>query len=171
MLRSLFSAFFFHFLVHTAQPQSLTGAYLQTYSNMYVQYTTEIDWKCIKVFVSEDKDARFIDIYKEARLHGGPVKVTTPIQRAVLGNANFTVEMPLSSRFPRQSYGTHWFTNDTLVITGEEVPALYVWQRHNSTEEPADIPRLVEFLDKIPFDVPDKTYREIVSTYNSSSCT
>ena len=150
---------------------SIEGAYHQTHSNMYVQYTTEIDWKCVKVHANVDNDTT-LSLQKQARLHGGPVTVMTPIQTAVLGpnKSNFTVETPHSSRFPRQTYDLHWYTNDTVVVTGEETPALFVWQRANTTEEPVDIARLETFLAEIPFDVPDPIYRKIASTYDRSTC-
>lgn len=166
MLRRLLTAF----LLAPAAALSLTGAYRQTHSNMYVQYTTEVDWKCVTVHVTADDDAMTLDVYKKARLHGGPVTVITPVQRALLGNNKFTVTTPLSSKFTRQTYDVHTFVNDTLVITGEETPSLYVWQRANSSAEPVDIPRLLAFLRNISFDVPDATYREITPTYDVNTC-
>jgi hypothetical protein len=146
---------------------SLAGSYRQTHSNMYVQYTTEIDWKCVMVYATanDEDDPTTLDLYKQARLHGGPVTITTPVQKVEVGPSNLTVAQPL-----KQTYGIHWLNNDTVVITGQETPSLYVWQRSNSSGEPVDIPRLTAYLTTIPFDVPDATYRQIRVTYDVENC-
>lgn len=151
---------------------NITGIYRQTHSNMYVQYTTEIDWKCVQVHVKVDDNATDLEIYKQARLHGGPVTVTTPVQKALLGSNKFTVVVEHNSVPPVnvRSYDIHPYSNDTYVITGEDTPSLYVWQLADSTEEPVDIARLQTFLKKIGFDIPDPHYRNITATYDPSTC-
>lgn len=166
----MFLRSFIAFLLAPTAAVSLTGSYRQTHSNMYVQYTSEIDWKCVKVHATADDDNMVLDLYKEAKLHGGPVTVVTPVQRAILTKDKFTVATPMSSKFTRQSYDLHWYDNDTLVVTGEQTPALYVWQRANSSAEPADIARITAYLRNISFDVPDPTYREIKPTYDVKTC-
>lgn len=161
MLRSFIVSLLLPFL---ARGLSLAGSYRQTHSNLYVQYTTEIDWKCITVHATADDASNILEIYKKARLHGGPITVTTPVQKALLGPSNFTVA------HPQLTYDVHAFVNDTVVVTGVETPSLYVWQRSNSSAEPVDIPRLTAFLTNIKFEVPDTTYKKIVSTYNVSTC-
>ncbi len=161
MLRRLCAAAFWLASCHALD---LAGSYRQTYSNLYVQYTTEIDWKCVTVHATVGDAAHRLEIYKKARLHGGPVTITTPVQQASMGPSNFTVA------HPKRTYDVHAFVNDTVVVTGVETPSLYVWQRSNSSEEPVDIPRLAAFLDSIHFDVPDTTYRKITATYDVHTC-
>lgn len=152
---------------------NMTGVYRQTHSNMYVHYTTEIDWKCVQVHVTVDEDAASLEIYKRARLHGGPITVTTPVQKAqVVGDNKFTVitHNALTPVSYLRAYDVHPYSNDTYVITGEDTPSLYVWQLADSSEEPVDIARLQAFLEKIGFYVPDPHYRNISVTYDLDTC-
>lgn len=151
---------------------NMTGLFHQTYSSTYVQSTSEIDWKCVKVHVTPTpRDPAWIEIYKEAHLHGGPATVTTPVQLAQLNGSSFTITTRgIMSPTRVRTYDVHAYTNDTYVITGKDDPALYVWTRANSTDEPVDIARLSAYVDELGFDVPDPMYRNITPTYNPKTC-
>ena len=153
-----------------AMPRTFTGTWNQVYSNNYVQTTTEIDWKCIKVYTYLDKNTD-LAIFKVAHLHGGPQVVVTPVVSADLRDNKITVKgNPRASNSPVKidsTYDIHPYSNDTVVITGDNNPALYVWTREGSDEEPVDIPRLLAFADKLGFQLHKD---QIVPTYNRTTC-
>lgn len=145
----------------------LHGTFYQTYSNMYVQSTTEIDWKCIKVYVDSLENPPRIVFHKTASLHGGPLNVTTPtVEAKILDNA-----FSIPSSGLTKIYDIHDYSTNTLVITGRDTPALYVWNRQGShDDEPVDIPRLLVYMHDIDFRVHDPFYSKIVLTYDDEQC-
>ena len=152
-----------------AASNTLTGTWDQVYSNKYVQSTTEMDWKCIKVHAyAQDKQ---LNIYKVAHLHGGPQVVITPLVTAHLDNDKINIQKNArSSASPVKkddTFDVHKYSNDTIIITGDDNPALFVWTREGSQEEPIDIPRLMAFAETIGFEVDQD---QIVSTYNKTTC-
>ena len=150
-----------------AAPTSLSGTWKQVFSNRYVQSTSEMDWRCIKAYAMvTDKHAY---IHKLARLHGGPQIVVTPIFTAHVDDGKMTMQHSLIETPVKKDsvYDIHAFTNDTIVITGEDNPALFVWTRDGSEEDPVDIPRLLAFVDKIGFKLNEA---DIVQTYDKDTC-
>jgi hypothetical protein len=154
-----------------ALPIPLDGTWKQTYSNVYVQSTTEIDWHCIQVFVTmTDPAATQMTFYKKASLHGGPIMVTTPTYEAHLVNDTFTLR--------EKNYDIHPYSNDTYVITGKDDPSMFVWTREddssddNDEQAPIDVPRLTAFIKKLGIEThtPIGNYGKIVQTYDSNTC-
>jgi hypothetical protein len=100
-----------------------------------------------------------------------PQVVVTPVVTADFRNNKITVKgNPRSSNSPVKVdsvYDVHQLSNDTVVITGEDKPALFVWTREGSDERPLDIPRLVAFADKLGFKINDN---QIVPTYDKTNC-
>lgn len=110
-------------------------------------------------------------MFKVAHLHGGPQVVVTPTVTADLRNDKITVKgNPRSPNTPVKvdsMYDVHTYSNDTMVITGDNNPALYVWTREGSDEEPVDIPRLLAFVDNLGFQL---NKDQIVPTYDKTTC-
>ena len=152
-----------------AASNTLTGTWHQVYSNKYVGSTTEMDWKCIKVH-AHTQGAQ-LSIYKVANLHGGPQTIITPLVKAHLDKNKIIMhENARSSASPVKqdvTYDVHTYSNDTVIITGEDNPALFVWTREGSQEEPVNIPRLMAFVDTIGFQL---NADQIVPTYNKATC-
>lgn len=168
-----------HFITHVAKPLllaalvvakpiSLNGTWLQLYSNGYVQSTSEIDWRCVRVQALVDGSD--LSIQKTASLHGGPISVTSPLIHArLLDDNKFAVPTSLRSSV---TYDVHVYDNNTVVITAEQTPALYVWTRPfpADDDDPIDVPRLAAFTQRIGFESNDPYYNRIVQTYNNTQC-
>ena len=151
-----------------ATSTSLSGTWRQIYSNAYVQTTREVDWRCIKAYVIENETGVYI--HKIARLHGGPATVVTPVFAVRVKDNKMTVHhTSVETPVKRDTlYDIHEFSNDTVIITGEDNPALYVWTRDGSRDEGGvDIPRLMAFVDKIGFKL---NATDIVPTYDKNAC-
>lgn len=148
------------------------GVYDQVYSNAYVQSTTEMDWKCIQVYVyvntTRDDSTTAVFVHKTAHLHGGPQIVTTPVIETKVANNSMTITSKATK--VTKAYDIHDYSNDTMVITGRDDPALYVWTRQGSREDPVDIPRLLVYVQDLGFHVKDPIYSKIVSTYDKETC-
>lgn len=151
-----------------ALPIPLNGTWKQTYSNVYVQSTTEIDWKCIKVYVKTHDSDSTMTFHKTASLHGGPMMVTTPTFEAHIVKDTFI--------YKQKTYDVHPYSNDTYVITGKDNPSMFVWTRddggkiNNDESAPVDVPRLTAFLNKLGHMDTVSKYRDIVQTYDDASC-
>lgn len=145
-------------------PVMTSGTYNQLYTNSYVDATTEIDWKCTKVHVTitkppNDNDARHIAFHKTANLHGGPQQVRTPTVSGSIEGNTLTLDTSVLDIHP--------YDNDTVVLTGTTNPSFYVWTRSaNTSSEPADIPRMMAFANKLGLSAPVK----LVQTYNHTVC-
>lgn len=144
--------------------QHLNGTWKQLYSNQYVQLTTEIDWKCIQVYVSVNDDSREMTFYKKAKLHGGPQDVVTPNVHARLYNNQTKYKVSSNNK----TYDIHPYSNDTVVITGVNDPSFYVWQlsdEDDDDDDVVDVPRLVVFVNKLG--LREQTY---IKTYDKTTC-
>ena len=159
------------------QAIQINGTWNQRFSSMYVQSTTEGDWRCIKVNVTVDDQNR-VSWYKTAHLHGGPLTVTTDTRYAQLHGDKVTVKTHVDALRLKDTkvmmkttsvYDVHSYSNQTLVITGEDDPALYVWTKEGY-DEGIDVPRLHAYLQELGFIVKDDEYNFIVETYDNSKC-
>jgi len=153
-----------------AAPNVISGSWKQLYSNNYVQLTTEIDWRCIKAYAFQSENETEVYIHKLARLHGGMQIVITPILTAHVEDNQLTIQRPTDPSPVKEDrvYDIHEYSNDTLVITGEDNPALFVWRRDGSLEKNSiDIPRLMAFAADIGFKVRET---DIVNTYDKNEC-
>jgi hypothetical protein len=134
-----------------------------------VQPTSEVDWRCIKAYATEND--KLVYLHKLARLHGGSQIVATPIYTAHVYDNKITMQHSLIETPVTKDtvYDIHAYSNDTLVITGEGSPALFVWTRDNGGDEgaPVDIARLMAFVDKIGFKLNET---DIVKTYDKNTC-
>lgn len=143
----------------------MNGTWKQLYSNQYVQLTTEIDWKCITVYVSVNDDgSNEMTFYKKAKLHGGPQDVVTPKVHAHLYNNQTKYKVSSTNK----TYDIHPYSNGTVVITGKNDPSFYVWQRSQDDDDDddvVDVPRLVVFVKKLG--VREQTY---IKTYDKTTC-
>jgi hypothetical protein len=151
-----------------ASTTPLAGTWKQIFSNKYVQSTMEMDWRCIKAYAMVTD--QYVFIHKIARLHGGSQIVVTPITTAHIDDNKVTVAHPTIQTPVKKDtvYDIHEYSNDTIVITGEDNPALFVWTRDGShDEDPVDIPRLMAFVDKIGFKLNET---DIVKTYDKDTC-
>lgn len=151
----------------TASMIDMNGTWNQLYSNQYVQLTTEIDWKCIKVYVSTNDTSNEMTFFKKASLHGGPQYVVTPKVHAKLYNDPTKYKVCSTNK----TYDIHHYSNATVVITGKNDPSLYVWQRVSEDDDDddddpvVDVPRLVVFVKKLG--MREQIY---VKTYNKTTC-
>jgi hypothetical protein len=149
----------------------LNGTWHETYSNNYVQTTSQVDWKCVVVHVRVDDDGD-MTLQKTASLHGGPINMTSPLVRTKLQGNTFATPTSFRSSV---TYDVHPYDNRTVVITGEEVPAMYVWTRPPESDDeddydPVDVPRILAFAEKLGFHSSDRYYNEMVQTYDARSC-
>lgn len=160
-------------LLHTAHAATVTlhGKWNQLFSNLYVYRTSEVDWKCVRVFV--DVNGSTMSFYKRASLHGGPVDVTTPVLHTTLMNDKFAVPTSFRSSI---TFNVHPYNNHTVIVTGEEVPALYAWvrpdavDRDNDDDQVLDVPRLLAFVKHIGFASRDPSDDVLVETYDRKAC-
>jgi hypothetical protein len=151
-----------------AASTSLSGTWKQVFSNRYVQSTSEMDWRCIKAYAMVTD--KHVFVHKLARHHGGPQIVGTPSLTAQIDGGKMTRQHSLIETPVKKDsvYDIHAFSNDTIVITGEDNPALFVWTRDGSRDpDPVDIPRHMAFVDKIGFKVNET---DIVQTYDENTC-
>ena len=156
---------FLLFLMKTAAAISLQGHWNQLYSNKYVQLTTEIDWKCIHVYVNVSESSKEMTYYKKASLHGGPQTVTTPEVHAHLHNdaTKFTVS--------DKNYDVHPYSKNTVIITGEDHPSFYVWQSSSEekNDDPVDIPRLMVFVKQLGLEKqPQFSVNNMIPTFDKT---
>ena len=110
------------------------GIWIQSMSNYYVQSTSEIDWKCVLVQITEPGDGTFL-INKTALMHSpvDGVPVETPAATFVLNTDASTLVQRTGLR--RSShFQVREDTPDTLILTGLDDPSAYVWTRKNITE-------------------------------------
>lgn len=94
--------------------------YVQVYSNYYVQSTTEIDWKCIRVSVTQDQDR--LNVTKNGYLHGiygSPVK--SIMSYNVTGKNKFKGE--------KETLVLRVENEDYLLWTGTNNLTMYVWAK------------------------------------------
>lgn len=102
-------------------PASYTGTWWQVYSTAYIQYTTEIDWHCVRVDISSVDQSTFV-LSKTVSLHGGDVQMTTPLK---LLSATTTGEWYIGG----EGFISRYESQDLILLTGMNNFSLYVWSR------------------------------------------
>lgn len=163
----------------------LAGTWRQLYSNAYVQATAEIDWACVEVAVevaaAPDGDGG-LTVAKRARLHGGPLNVTTPALPAQLVDGHRLVfphaativvhnlrGAPVPIKVDRV-FDLHAYQPDTLVLTGANDPALMVWARGPKATEIPPQADIEAYVQNLGFRPDDPAYAKVLPSYNATAC-
>jgi hypothetical protein len=116
----------------------LAGNWTQVLSNYYVQTTTEIDWKCVRVHVVESIPGR-LTLYKSAVQHSAVDGVPVHAYPVNMTLEDQTYLVPYPRQFLRRpgdppSLHIRRADRDLAVLTGRNDISLYVWTRKSLSE-------------------------------------
>lgn len=113
----------------------LRGPWVQTYSDYFVQMTTEIDWHCVRVnFTDPVTQSMYLEgslvVTKDALLHSpldGP-RVTSPPKIVSVDAEGSTMTLWVNEA--SVTYDVRMAEDDLVVVTGATDPSVYVWTKN-----------------------------------------
>jgi hypothetical protein len=128
------------------------GTWVQPLSNYYVQTTSEVDWKCVRVnFTTE---GGITSMTKRAYLHDmtiGQQTTTVPVSVA------FDTETMTMILGGQEVFDLRQYTEQLIVVTGRESPSLFVWATNYTRYTTEDSIDLVHHLVDWQYTNIDKT--------------
>lgn len=136
----------------------INGSWKQLYTNVHVDTTREIGWRCVSVDVNINKNEA--KIQRHASLHGGSETIDA-VAMVRFDESNLVFEKNIftgPALRVQLSYNLHQCDNATWVVTGQDDGSAYVW---TDGSEPVDIPRLLQLVGP---------YGPLVLTYDDSCC-
>ena len=136
------------------------GDWQQSYSDAYVQTTSEVDWKCVEVHVEKaNGNDTVLGVSKTAYLHRIPS--LTPFFRTEKTTVNTTLRVKeddtlevSDGSFLPHSLEVRILEDDMVVLTGIELPTLYIWTKQST--DTANISRVLEDLERWNYVTPEK---------------
>ena len=128
--------------------------YVQVYSNYYVQSTTEVDWKCIRVDATRDKE--HLNVVKNGFLHGVYGSPVQSMMKYNITNDKFKGEKEtLVLRVENDEY---------LLWTGTNNLTMYVWARDYEHFMDNHNKEVIQYLKSLNF---TGTYKSPMFSYSS----
>lgn len=111
----------------------LKGEWIQIYSNYFVQSTTEIDWKCVRISIAGNNNA--LNVTTKAFVHGIPSEDISILHTYNVSTAsdNTTILTNQKEKLRIRKSGLLEENNlDYVVLTPANNISLYVWTRNFS---------------------------------------